>query len=59
MLFSVYMNGLFEKLEKSGVGCLMSNHYTGGVGYADDLTLLTPTRYYISRYANNMQNITV
>ena len=22
----------------------MGNHYTGGIGYADDLTLLTPTR---------------
>ena len=38
------MDGLFEKLEKSGVGCHMGNHYTGGIGYVDDLTLLTPTR---------------
>ena len=44
VLFSVYMDGLFEKLEKSGVGCHMGNHYTGGIGCADDLTLLTPTR---------------
>ena len=42
--FSAYMDGLFEKLEKSGVGCHMGNHYMGGIGYADDLTLLTPTR---------------
>ena len=39
------MDGLFEKLQKSGVGCHMGNHYTGEIGYADDLTLLTPTRY--------------
>ena len=44
ILFSVYMDGLFEKLEKSGEGCHMGNHYTGGIGYVDDLTLLTPTR---------------
>ena len=44
ILFSVYMDGLFEKLEKSGVGCHMGNHYTGGIGYADELTLHTPTR---------------
>ena len=37
ILFSIYMDGLFEQLEKSGVGC----HYTGCIGYADDLTLLT------------------
>ena len=44
ILFSIYMDGLFEQLEKSGVGCHMGNHYTGCIGYADDLTLLTPTR---------------
>ena len=44
VLFSIYMDGLFEQLEKSGVGCHMGNHYTGCIGYADDLTLLTPTR---------------
>ena len=38
------MDGLFENLEKSGVGCHMGNHYTGGIGYADDLSLLTTTR---------------
>ena len=43
--FSLYIiDGLFEKLEKNGMGCHMGNHYTGGIGYVDDLTLLTPTR---------------
>ena len=42
ILFSVYMDELFERLEKSGVGCHMGNHYTGSLGYADDLTLLAP-----------------
>ena len=44
ILFSVYIDGFFEKLEESGVGCHIGNHYTGGIGYADDLTILTPTR---------------
>ena len=26
------------------MGCHISNHNMGGIGYADDLTLLTPTR---------------
>ena len=43
ILLSEYMDGLFEKLEKIGVGCHIDNHYMGGIGYADDLTLLTPT----------------
>ena len=38
ILFSIYMDELFEQLEKSGVGCHMGNHYTGCIGYADDLT---------------------
>ena len=28
------MDGLFEQLEKSGVGCHMGNHYMGCIGYA-------------------------
>ena len=44
ILFSLYMDGLFEQLEKSG------DHYTGCIGYADDLTLLTPTRSGFNRY---------
>ena len=39
------MDGLFKKLEKIGVGCHMCNHYTGGIRYANELTLLTSTRY--------------
>ena len=44
IIFSIYMDGLFEQLKKSGVGCHMGNDYTGCIGHADDLTLLTPTR---------------
>ncbi len=34
ILFAVYVDGLFHKLKKSGVGCLL---------FADDVTLLFPT----------------
>lgn len=44
ILFSVYMDGLFGKLEESGIGCRIGNLYAGGLGYADDLTLLVPSR---------------
>ena len=43
ILSPILFSELFERLEKSGVGCHMGNHYTGSIGYADDLTLLAPT----------------
>ncbi len=43
ILFSVYMDGLFDRLKSSGVGCHMGIHFVGGLGYADDLSLLAPT----------------
>ncbi len=42
ILFSVYMNGHFEWIRESGIGCRMGNRYIGGLGYADDLTLMVP-----------------
>ena len=43
ILSPILLSVLFERLEKSGVGCHMGNHYTGSLGYADDLTMLAPT----------------
>ncbi len=39
----VYVDGLFHKLKKSGVGCQMSNYFIGCLLFADDVTLLCPT----------------
>ena len=44
ILFSVYIDGLLNRLKDSGVGCYMGNHFTGACGYADDLTLVCPTQ---------------
>ncbi|MBL0732344.1 MAG: hypothetical protein JJW03_05785 [Desulfosarcina sp.] len=44
ILFSVYMDDLFERLEKRGVGCNMGNYFVGCLAYADDLTLLPPSK---------------
>ncbi len=44
LLFSIYMDGLFERLRESGIGCRMGNQYIGDLGYADDLTLMVPSR---------------
>ena len=43
-LFSLYINMLLVKLEESGYGCHVGNHYYGALAYADDIALLCPTR---------------
>ncbi len=43
ILFAVYVDRLFHKLTKSGVGCQMSNYFIGCILFADDVTLLCPT----------------
>ena len=44
ILFAIYIDGLLVKLKDSGEGCHIGNHYTGALGFADDLSLLCPTR---------------
>ena len=44
ILFSVYVDDLFKRLEESGAGCWVSNHFVGCVAYADDLSLIAPSR---------------
>ncbi len=43
VLFCIYMDELLKRLEKEGHGCWIGEHYLGAVGYADDLTVLTPS----------------
>jgi hypothetical protein len=43
-LFCVYLDELFSKLKASGVECQLGGLYLGAFGYADDVTLLAPSR---------------
>jgi hypothetical protein len=43
ILFCCYMDELLSRLEKRGTGCWIGQYFYGGVSYADDLTLLSPT----------------
>ena len=43
ILFAVYMDELLGRLAESGVGCFVSGSFVGGISYADDLTLITPS----------------
>ena len=42
ILFSIYINDLFNVLSCSGYGCHINGLFYGIVGYADDLVLLSP-----------------
>ena len=44
ILFSIgIMDDLLSELELSQIGCRINNRYVGGIAYADDITLLSPT----------------
>ena len=49
-LFSLYIDSLLIKLERSGYGCHINNYFYGYSAYADDIILLSPTR-------NGLQNM--
>ncbi len=43
ILFSVYIDGLFTRLSNSTIEYHIGNHYAGGVGFEDDIKLLSPS----------------
>ncbi len=43
VLFTIYMDELTTRLEKSGIGCFIGHQYYGCISYADDLVLLCPS----------------
>ncbi len=43
VLFTIYMDELTTRLEKSGIGCFIEHQYYGCISYADDLVLLCPS----------------
>ena len=51
-LFSVYIDQLFADLRQSTYGCYINNIFYGAVAYADDITLLSPTREGLQKLLN-------
>lgn len=45
ILFCVYINKLISQLRRSDIGCQLSGIYLGIWIYADDIVLLSPSRY--------------
>jgi len=42
-LFTLYIDGLFCRLQQSGIGCHVGGSFAGAFGYADDIVLLAPS----------------
>ena len=49
MLFTLYLDGLIEKLKHIDIGCHISITYCGVFCYADDLAIVSPTHFGLSQ----------
>ena len=49
ILFYLYIDRLLLCLQRSGLGCHMSNTYMSALSYADDITLISPSLYGLNR----------
>ena len=49
VLWAVYADGLLLVLRQSGLGCYIAGKWVGAVLYADDLSLIAPTRAILAR----------
>ena len=52
ILVAVNVDSLLGRLEKSGVGCHICGHFVGALAYADDVTLVAPSRSGIHTLIN-------
>ena len=43
ILFSLYVDEMLRRLERSGVGCYVQGVFAGALCYADDITLICPS----------------
>ena len=52
----MYLDTLLVELREAGVGCHVGGQYLGAFGYADDVTLLAPTRQGLQIMLNICEN---
>ncbi len=43
ILLGIYVDGLLQKLQNSGVSCYVGYKFVGAIAYVDNLILLAPT----------------
>ena len=56
ILFCLYIDELLCELRCSGFGCNVGNTYCGCLGYADDITLLSPSVFGLQKLINICEN---
>ena len=56
VFFTLYMDALIQRLEKSKVGCYIGQEYYGILCYADDVTLIAPTASALQKMVNTCEN---
>ena len=49
LLFSIYIDNLFNELKELGLGCYVGATYAGAFGYADDIALISPSIYSLKK----------
>ena len=49
LLFSIYIDNLFSKLKHLGSGCHVGLTYARDFGYADDISLVSPSIYCLKK----------
>ena len=54
LLFSIYIDELFSKLEYLGLGCHVGLTYAGAFGYADDIALIFANDLRFETYAKSL-----
>ena len=54
ILFNLYIDRLLLCLQRSGLGCNISNTYMGALSYADDVALISPSLYGLNRMLDIM-----
>ena len=55
ILFCIYFDELLKGIERTGIGCHIGHHFYGGLGYADDVVLLSPTVYGLQLLINTCE----
>jgi hypothetical protein len=55
-LFTCYVDGVIQSLEKDNVGCYIGDCYTGCVLYADDIILLAPSKKALCKQIDIVEN---
>ena len=52
LLFTIYIDQLFQRLKQFGLRCHAGMAYAGAFGYADDIALVAPSIYCLKEMVN-------